>query len=74
MNKKEQKVETSKEAAIVGNTVFPAVAVKYNVLTGLVHTYCKPYRTNTYWKAFFALIWRKIKFGRGYILVSSNCR
>ena len=25
MNKKEQKVETSKEAAIVGNTVLPAV-------------------------------------------------
>jgi hypothetical protein len=41
---------------------------KYNVLTGLVHTYCKPYRTNNYIKALFALLYRKLKFGRGYIL------
>lgn len=43
---------------------------RYNVLTGLVHSYCQPYRTNTYWKAVVALIWRKIKFGRGYIINS----
>ena len=43
---------------------------KYNVLTGLVHSYCKPYRTNDYWKALIALLWRKIWFGRGYIIRS----
>ena len=35
---------------------------KYNVLTG-----CSPYRTNNYWKAIIALVWRQIKFGRGWI-------
>ena len=43
---------------------------KYNVLTGLVHTVCRPYRTNSYWKALVALLYRKIWFGRGYIIKS----
>lgn len=41
---------------------------KYNVLTGLVHSYCEPYRTNSLFKAIVALIYRKVKFGRGYII------
>ncbi len=41
---------------------------KYHVLTG---TYLvQPYRTNSYFKAFIALLYRKIRFGRGYILRS----
>lgn len=45
---------------------------KYNVLTGLVHTYCEPYRTNNYLKALVALFWRRVRFGRGYIIKSEN--
>lgn len=41
---------------------------KYSVLTGLVHSYCKPYRTDSYFKAVIALIYRWIVFGRGWIL------
>lgn len=40
---------------------------KYNVLTGLVHSYCKPYRTDSYIKALIALLYRKLIFGRGWI-------
>ena len=43
---------------------------KYNVLTGLDHYYCKPYRTDSYLKALVALLYRKLLFGRGYILKS----
>lgn len=42
--------------------------MKYHVLTGLVHSYCKPYRTNSYWKAIIALLYRKVWFDRGYII------
>lgn len=45
---------------------------KYNVLTGLVHTVCKPYRTNNYLKALIALAWRRFRFGRGYILTNQQ--
>lgn len=45
---------------------------KYNVLTGLVHTVCKPYRTNSYFKACIALAYRKFRFGRGYILTGNE--
>ena len=43
---------------------------KYNVHTGLVHSICEPYRTDSYIKALIALLWRKIWFGRGYIIRS----
>ncbi len=45
---------------------------KYNVLTGLTHTYCQPYRTNSYWKALIALLYRKLVFGRGWINIEKN--
>lgn len=45
--------------------------MRYNVLTGLVHCYCRPYRTNSYFKAIIALIYRRIVYGRGYIIKSS---
>jgi hypothetical protein len=45
---------------------------KYNVLTGLVHTVCKPYRTNLYIKAVIALTWRRFMFGRGYIITENT--
>jgi len=41
---------------------------KYNVLTGLVHSIIEPYRTNCYVCAVIALIYRKLIFGRGYII------
>lgn len=48
--------------------------MKYNVLTGLVHTYCKPYRTNNYLKAIIALCWRWLLFSRGYIIISDESK
>ena len=45
---------------------------KYNVLTGLVHNVCEPYRTNSYFKAIVALIVRWLWFGRGYIIKTEN--
>lgn len=45
---------------------------KYNVLTGLVHSYCKPYRTNSYFKAIIVLMWRRFNLGRGWISVEST--
>ncbi len=42
---------------------------EYSVLTGLVHSYCKPYRTDSYLKAIIVLLCRKIVYGRGYIIV-----
>lgn len=43
---------------------------KYNVLTGLAN--CRPYRTDNYLKAAVACWYRKIKFGRGFILSSDR--
>lgn len=42
--------------------------MKYNVLTGLTHNYCKPYRTNNHLLALIALWYRRLKFNRGYII------
>ncbi len=47
---------------------------KYHVVTGLVHTVCKPYRTNSYFKAFIALLYRKIMFGRGHIYYDKSTK
>ena len=71
---KKNNIQKMPKAGQAGNGTKPHVSgwpgEKYNVLTGLVHSYCKPYRTNVYWKALVALLWRKIRFGRGYIIRS----
>ncbi len=45
---------------------------KYSVVTGFVHTICRPYHTNSYYKAFIAMLYRKIRFGRGWILTHDS--
>lgn len=41
---------------------------RYRVLTGLVHSYCKPYESDSLIKAVIALIWRIILYQRGWIV------
>jgi hypothetical protein len=41
---------------------------KYNVVTGL--TIVNAYRTNSYFKAIVAMIYRRIFYGRGWITKS----
>lgn len=41
---------------------------KYNIVIGLVHSYCKPCRTNSYFKAIITLLYRRIVFGKGHII------
>lgn len=47
---------------------------KYRVLTGLCHSYCKPYITDQYWKALIALLYRKVIYQRGWIVIDSQWR
>lgn len=44
---------------------------KYSVVTGLVSSVCKPYYTNSYLKAIIAMLYRRIRFGRGWIYKSN---
>lgn len=47
---------------------------KYRVLTGLCHSCCKPYITDQYWKALIALLYRKVIYQRGWIVIDSQWR